>query len=391
MIITCPACHTWFQLAPASLGAAAATCAARAAASAGSSRRSRLRRRPHGWPDPVERQRRLGGGSHGRRLAPWLAGVLLRPLAAAIPGATGSRSPAGTGAGLSASGPVPRVAVRDRVPRPQFRAPLPGPAGAGGDGRDRQYHAQRRGRAADPVAAPGRRSPGARPWVVRPARAALGPGGAPVRGEPRRAATGSQRLLGVVRRERWRGDGGVEPMAVALSEAEAAAAAGEVPLGAELVASDGTLLARDRNRIEERHDPTAHAELLVIRAAAARLGTPRLVGCDLYVTWSPARCARPRQPSSAAPCLLRRRRSQGRRRRPWAPDLREPRLPSSPRGLWRHRRQPLGRLLRAFSKRGVGRQPIVPAARSPGRARASSRSSSSSSTSSVCWPSVGGL
>jgi tRNA(adenine34) deaminase len=77
------------------------------------------------------------------------------------------------------------------------------------------------------------------------------------------------------------------PMAVALLEAAAAAQAGEVPVGAALVAPDGTLLARDRNRIEQLNDPTAHAELLVIRAAATRLGTPRLVGCDLYVTLEP--------------------------------------------------------------------------------------------------------
>ena len=76
-------------------------------------------------------------------------------------------------------------------------------------------------------------------------------------------------------------------MALALLEAEAAAVAGEVPVGAVLVAADGTVLARDRNRIEERRDPTAHAEMLVIRAAAARLGTARLVGCDLYVTLEP--------------------------------------------------------------------------------------------------------
>lgn len=74
---------------------------------------------------------------------------------------------------------------------------------------------------------------------------------------------------------------------MALIEAEAAAAAGEVPVGAVVLAPDGTLLARDRNRVEERHDPTAHAEMLVIRAAAVRLGTPRLVGCDLYVTLEP--------------------------------------------------------------------------------------------------------
>jgi tRNA(adenine34) deaminase len=76
-------------------------------------------------------------------------------------------------------------------------------------------------------------------------------------------------------------------MQLALEEAAAAASAGEVPVGAVLLAADGTLLARDHNRIEERADPTAHAELLVIRAAAARLGTPRLVGCDLYVTLEP--------------------------------------------------------------------------------------------------------
>ncbi len=79
----------------------------------------------------------------------------------------------------------------------------------------------------------------------------------------------------------------MRPMAVALLEAQAAAQDGEVPVGAVLVAPDGILLARDRNRIEQLRDPTAHAELLVIRAAAARLGTPRLVGCDLYVTLEP--------------------------------------------------------------------------------------------------------
>ena len=79
----------------------------------------------------------------------------------------------------------------------------------------------------------------------------------------------------------------MQHMALALVEAEAAAGAGEVPVGAVLVAGDGTVLASDRNRIEERSDPTAHAEMLVIRAASARLGTTRLVGCDLYVTLEP--------------------------------------------------------------------------------------------------------
>ena len=79
----------------------------------------------------------------------------------------------------------------------------------------------------------------------------------------------------------------MQHMALALVEAEAAAGAGEVPVGAVLVAGDGTVLASDRNRIEERRDPTAHAEMLVIRAASVRLGTARLVGCDLYVTLEP--------------------------------------------------------------------------------------------------------
>ena len=82
-------------------------------------------------------------------------------------------------------------------------------------------------------------------------------------------------------------DADAAPMTRALAEAEAAAAMGEVPVGAVIVAANGTVLAQDHNRIEERSDPTAHAEILVIRAAAARLGTPRLVECDLYVTLEP--------------------------------------------------------------------------------------------------------
>ena len=73
----------------------------------------------------------------------------------------------------------------------------------------------------------------------------------------------------------------------ALAEAEAAAARGEVPVGAVLLDPAGAVLARDGNRVLERADPTAHAEILVLRTAAARLGTPRLVGCALYVTLEP--------------------------------------------------------------------------------------------------------
>jgi tRNA(Arg) A34 adenosine deaminase TadA len=83
-----------------------------------------------------------------------------------------------------------------------------------------------------------------------------------------------------------------DAMAMALAEAESAAARGEVPVGAVLASGDGTLLARDGNRIVERRDPTAHAEILVIRAGGAALGNERLMGTTLYVTLEPcAMCA----------------------------------------------------------------------------------------------------
>ena len=73
----------------------------------------------------------------------------------------------------------------------------------------------------------------------------------------------------------------------ALAQARAAAARGEVPVGAVLVGPDGTVLAEAGNRTRELHDPTAHAEILAIRAACAALGQDRLAGCDLYVTLEP--------------------------------------------------------------------------------------------------------
>jgi tRNA(Arg) A34 adenosine deaminase TadA len=76
-------------------------------------------------------------------------------------------------------------------------------------------------------------------------------------------------------------------MALALAEAKAAGARGEVPVGAVVVGADGTVLARDGNRIVERHDPTAHAEMLVMRAAAAKLNNERLTGTTLYVSLEP--------------------------------------------------------------------------------------------------------
>jgi len=77
------------------------------------------------------------------------------------------------------------------------------------------------------------------------------------------------------------------PMALALAAARAAGARGEVPIGAVIVGPAGEVLVEAGNRTEELRDPTAHAEMLVIRAAAAKLGAPRLVGCDLYVTLEP--------------------------------------------------------------------------------------------------------
>lgn len=80
-------------------------------------------------------------------------------------------------------------------------------------------------------------------------------------------------------------------MTDALAEARAAAARGEVPVGA-VVVRDGRILARAGNRTEELNDPTAHAELLALRAAAALVGEPRLPDCDLWVTLEPcALCA----------------------------------------------------------------------------------------------------
>jgi tRNA(adenine34) deaminase len=81
-------------------------------------------------------------------------------------------------------------------------------------------------------------------------------------------------------------------MGVALDEARTAGAAGDVPVGAVVVSADGTLLARAHNRRESENDPTAHAEIVALRAAATAIGSWRLDGCTLYVTLEPcAMCA----------------------------------------------------------------------------------------------------
>jgi len=73
----------------------------------------------------------------------------------------------------------------------------------------------------------------------------------------------------------------------ALAEAHAAATRGEIPVGAVVLGPDGTIIARAGNRTEADHDPTAHAEILALRAAAAARKSPRLPDCDLVVTLEP--------------------------------------------------------------------------------------------------------
>ena len=81
-------------------------------------------------------------------------------------------------------------------------------------------------------------------------------------------------------------------MRMALDEAARAAARGEVPVGAVVVGGDGQVLAAAGNRPRELNDPTAHAEIVAIRAACASTANERLDGCDLYVTLEPcAMCA----------------------------------------------------------------------------------------------------
>jgi tRNA(adenine34) deaminase len=80
-------------------------------------------------------------------------------------------------------------------------------------------------------------------------------------------------------------------MDLAIAEARAATAAGEVPVGCVIVRGD-EVIARARNRTIADHDPTAHAEMLAIRQAARALGAERLTDCDMYVTLEPcAMCA----------------------------------------------------------------------------------------------------
>jgi tRNA(adenine34) deaminase len=101
---------------------------------------------------------------------------------------------------------------------------------------------------------------------------------------PRPADRHRWRMIDATAAERW--------MREALAEAGAAVDHGDVPVGAVVLAPDGVELARGRNRREQLADPTAHAELEALRAAATALGTWRLDGCTLVVTLEPcAMCA----------------------------------------------------------------------------------------------------
>jgi tRNA(Arg) A34 adenosine deaminase TadA len=77
------------------------------------------------------------------------------------------------------------------------------------------------------------------------------------------------------------------PMQLALAAARQAGDVGEVPVGAVVVDAAGEVLALAHNEVETRSDPTAHAEILALREAGRRRGTPRLADCDLYVTLEP--------------------------------------------------------------------------------------------------------
>jgi tRNA(Arg) A34 adenosine deaminase TadA len=78
-----------------------------------------------------------------------------------------------------------------------------------------------------------------------------------------------------------------EAIALAIEEAQAAALRSEVPVGAVLLSREGELLAQSGNRIVELRDPTAHAEILTLRAGAAKIGNERLLGTSLFVSLEP--------------------------------------------------------------------------------------------------------
>ncbi len=131
---------------------------------------------------------------------------------------------------------------------------------------------------------------------------------------------------------------GTSHMALALAEARSAAARGEVPVGAVVVDVAGTVLAATGNRMRELRDPTAHAEMLAIRAACAALGCRAAGGLrSLRHARTLPDVRRRHLGRTPPPALFRRLGPEKRWRRAWAPRLCPLDLPSRARGLWRHR------------------------------------------------------
>lgn len=134
----------------------------------------------------------------------------------------------------------------------------------------------------------------------------------------------------------------------ALDLAQIAADWGEVPVGAVIV-KDGRIIAEGHNRPCESHDPTAHAEIVAIRAAAAKIGNERLDGCDLYVTLEPcAMCAGAIAHARIARLYYGADDPKGGRSRMVRARLRAADDPSSPRNLRRDRCRRSGDAFRDF-------------------------------------------
>ena len=141
-------------------------------------------------------------------------------------------------------------------------------------------------------------------------------------------------------------------MVRALELAREAAAAGEVPVGA-VVAKDGAIVAEAHNAPRELVDPTAHAEMLALRRAAAALGSERLVGCDLFVTLEPCAMCAGRSSMLASRDSITPRRSQGGAVARGARVFEQPQCLHRPEVYSGIGKEPAATLLREFSPRGV--------------------------------------
>ena len=141
------------------------------------------------------------------------------------------------------------------------------------------------------------------------------------------------------------------PMRRALDLAAIAAEAGEVPVGA-VVTRDGEIIAEARNAMRGQVDPTAHAEMVAIRLAATRLDSPRLDGCELWVTLEPcAMCAAAISLARIGKLNFAAEDPKGRRRAARRAGVRAAHLPSSARSPLRHRRGRSGRAAAGFLRR----------------------------------------